>query len=120
MTAHDDLQALTDPAPFKPHQTLVCRSEIVKRFPDAWDAQVNALGTIWDEVVHHIINEMMGLSLGDADTMHINIREEMALELAPLLFWLSERVIEKRTEGRMFADIDPGAEHDACLGLVAA
>lgn len=116
MTAHDNPQAPTDSVSFKRHRTPLCRSEIVKRFPGAEEEQVNALGTIWDEVVHHIINEMMVLSLGDTERLHINIREDMALELAQLLFWLSERVIEKRTEGRMFADIDPGAERDACIG----
>ncbi|MFW2831553.1 DUF4238 domain-containing protein [Sphingomonas sp. ID0503] len=74
------------------------------------------LGTIWDEVVHRIVQEMMSLSLPEATPLHINVREDMALELAQLQFWLGERVIEKRTGGREIADIDRDAEREACLG----
>lgn len=116
MTACGNQQQPNYPATFKPHRTPLCRSEIVKRFPNAEEEHVNALGAIWDEVVHHIIDEMLAPSVGDTEPLHVNVREEMALELAQLLFWLSERVIEKRTQGRMLADIDPRVERDACLG----
>ena len=103
--------------PFKPHSVPFCCSEIVKRFPNVNDARVYALGTIWDEVVHHIINEMMSLSLEDWDSPHIDIREDMALELAKLLLWLSERVVERRTSGQGISDIDSTKEREECLGL---
>lgn len=116
MKAPGDEQPTAGALPFEPRRSPTCRSEIVKRFPNAAEVQINALGTIWDEVVHNIINEMLALSLADAASLHINIREDMALELAQLLLWLSERVIEKRTDSRELSDIDPIAEREACLG----
>ena len=59
---------------------------------------------------------MLALSLEDAAPLHINLREDMALELAQLLLWLSERIIERRTDGYEFSDIDPVEERKACLG----
>ena len=120
MKAPGDEQPTAGALPFEPRRPPMCSSEIVKRFPGATEVQIDALGTIWDEVVHYIINEMLELSSDDAEPLHINIREDMALELAQLLLWLSARVIEKRTEGRELSDIDPVAERNACLGLEGA
>lgn len=115
MKAPDDERATAGMLPFKPRRIPMCRSEIIKRFPNADEKEVIALGTIWDEVAHHIINEMLALSLENAEALHINVREDMALELAQLLLWLSERIIERRTDGREFSDIDPVEERKACL-----
>lgn len=116
MKAPGDEQATSGALPFKPDRVPMCRSEIVKRLPNADEARVHALGTIWDEVVHHIINEMLALTFEDAAPLHINIREDVALELAQLSLWLSERVIERRTAGRAFSKIDPLEERKECLG----
>jgi len=120
MEARGDEEPTAGALPFIPRRVPMCSSEIVKRFPNADEVQVLALGTIWDEVVHHIINELLELSSDDVGPLHINIREEMAFELAKLLMWLGERIIEKRTEGRELSDIDPVAERNACLGLEGA
>lgn len=116
MKALHNERATAGALPFKPRQVPMCRSEIVKRFPNADEKDVIALGTIWDEVAHHIINEMLALSLEDAAPLHINIREDMVLELAQILLWLSERIIERRTDGCELSDIDPVEERKACLG----
>ena len=58
----------------------------------------------------------MALSLEDASPLHINIREEMVLEIAKLQLWLGERVVEKRVDGRMIEAINPMVERGDCLG----
>lgn len=115
MTPLGDNQDVSGTPPFKPGPSPMCRQEIVKRFPNAEEAQILALGLIWDEVVHQIVNEMLALVPDDTAPLHINIREDMVLELAQLLFWLGNRVIEKRTAGRELSDIDPVEERRACL-----
>ena len=103
--------------PFKPTQVPLCQSAIRKYFPDADEATISSLGTIWDEVVHLIIQEMMALALAsDKTTLHIDILEDMVLELAQLQLWLGERVVEKRTIGRPIDTINPVDEREACLG----
>jgi hypothetical protein len=61
MKAPGDEQPTAGALPFEPRRPPMCSSEIVKRFPGATEVQVDALGTIWDEVVHYIINEMLEL-----------------------------------------------------------
>ena len=120
MKSSSDGRATASAGSFKPCRVPLCHSEIVKRFPNADEVQVRALGTIWDEVVHHIINEMLKLSLEDATPLHVDVREDMALETTQLLFWLNECVIERRTDGRELLDINPVEERKACLGLEGA
>ena len=85
-------------------------------FPQAEHQSIDALAAIWDEVVDRIMHEMMGLHRANNAALHINIREDMALELAQLQLWVAERVVEKRTSGRDLSSIDPGEEREACLG----
>lgn len=102
--------------PFKARRIPLCAGAIRKRFPEADEARIAKLGTIWDEVVHRIIQQMQTLSLPDATILHINIREEMVQELAQLQFWLSDRVIERRVEGKSLDAVDEASEREACLG----
>lgn len=107
--------------PFQPSQIPLCLSAIRKHSPLASEAVVVSLGIIWDEVVHRIIEEMMDLvEEDDAAQLHIDIREDMILELAQLQIWLGERVIEKRIDKRPIANIDPDVERESCLGFEGA
>ena len=111
----DPLEQLSE-TPFKLRRVPLCAEAIRNRFPEADEARIAKLGTIWDEVVHRIIQRMLTLSLPDAATLHINIREEMVQELAQLQFWLSDRVIERRVEGKSLDAVDEASEREACLG----
>ncbi len=116
MSASDDVPLSPAEQPFRPLPVPLCATAIRKRFPDAAEATIVLFGTIWDEVVHRIVQQMMTLSLEDETPLHIDIREDMTLELAQLQFWLGERVIEKRTADRSIGEIDPAAEREDCLG----
>lgn len=106
--------------PFTPTRPPLCRASALKRFPDASVEVIDPLASIWDEVIHRIISEMLQLSRDDTEPLHIDIREDMVLELAQLQLWLAERVIEKRTEGSNLADIDADQEREGCLGPAGA
>lgn len=100
-----------------PKLAPVCLGVVQKLYPD--DDQhptIEALAPIWDEVVQRIIVEMTALDLADEVALHINIREEMVMELVRLQFWLAERVVEKRIGGRTLSEIDAEREREECLG----
>lgn len=111
----DDVAAFVVP-PFKAPNPPLCRSEIQKRYPQIAISVVDPLANIWDEVVHRIIGEMLTLSQEDPIALHINVREDMAFELAQLMFWLGGLVIEKRAAGRDLNVIDVAEEREACFG----
>ena len=77
---------------------------------------IDTLTAVWDEVVDQIISRMMKLSEANDVELHINVREDMVMELARLQFWLAERVVEKRVTGRELSSIDPAQEREECLG----
>ncbi|MDW3224175.1 MAG: DUF4238 domain-containing protein [Paracoccaceae bacterium] len=52
----------------------------------------------------------------DDAELHIDLREEMILELARLQIWLGERVVEQRINNRPPNTINPEVEREACLG----
>ena len=81
---------------------------------------IDALTAIWDEVVDRIIGEMMALHQANDVELHINIREDIVMELVQLQLWLAEQVVEKRVAGRDLSAIDPEQEKEECLGLDGA
>ncbi len=102
--------------PFTKHDPPQTSSVVRKLRPGASAALVNPLAQIWDEVVHHIIGEMMELTMSDESPLHINIRADMTLELAQLHLWLGEKVVEKRIASRNLMTIDVESERAECLG----
>lgn len=100
-------------SPLKSRLTV---TSVRKRFPEIDDHAMSALTEVWDEVVHEIIEEMLTLSETADVELHINVREDMVLELAQLQHWLAERVVEKRVNGRELSSIDPKQEREECLG----
>lgn len=120
MEVSDDDQPNSGMAPFKPNLIPMCRGAILKVSPHAAEDEIKTLGAIWDEVVHEIVKEVIALASEDVGPLHVNIREGMVLEIAKLQLWLSERVIEKRVNGRELSTIDRSAERKACLGTLGA
>ena len=101
-------------------KSWVSGTVVRKLFPEVEDHSIDALTAVWDEVVDRIISEMMTLSEANDVQLHINVREDMVMELARLQFWLAERVIEKRVTGRELSSIDPEQEREKCLGSEGA
>jgi hypothetical protein len=98
----------------------LCRAAVQNLFPDADVAVIDPLARIWDEHVRRIFGELMALVRADNTELHINVREDMVAEFAKIQFYLAEAVIQKRTEGRDLASIDPDEERLACLGPAGA
>lgn len=102
--------------PFKPRHPPATQAAIEKLRPGSNATLIRPLALIWDEVLHRIIDRTMVIAAEDAPTLHINIREDMVLELARLQLWVAERVVEKRLGDRALQEIDPEAERHECLG----
>jgi hypothetical protein len=47
------------------------------------------ISAVWDEVVSSIVKEMLEYAEPHIGDLHINLREEMALELAKLISFIS-------------------------------
>lgn len=99
-----------------PKLAPICLGVVQKLYPDTRRPTLGALAPIWDEVVQRIIDEMTALDLANEVALHINIREEMVMELVRLQFWLAERVVEKRIGERTLSEIDAEREREECLG----
>ena len=73
------------------------------------------IALVWERVVDSIIKEMLAYADPHIKDLHINLREEMALELAKLIFFISERVVADRLKGRTINEIDPQIEYEQCF-----
>ncbi len=92
-------------------------NHIYKIDPSASPKKAQQLAEIWDEVVGSIIKEMLDIANPQMDELHINLREEMALELAKLIFFVSEKVVSARINGRTINEIDYHVEREQCFSL---
>ncbi len=90
---------------------------ILKIDPAASPEKAEQLATVWDEVVSSIVEEMLARAKPHIDDLHIDLREEMALELAKLIVFISEKVVADRMSGRVVNDIDPQVERKQCFNL---
>lgn len=70
---------------------------------------------IWHEVVSSIAKEMLQYAEPHIDELYINLREEIALELAKLMSFISEKVVSDRMRGRLIAEINPEVEREQCF-----
>lgn len=103
-------------SPFVPTHPPLTRTAALKLFPETALEVIDPLALIWDEVVHRIICEMMDIAKTDEVPLHINLREEMVLELAQLQLWLGDAVVEKRMIGRDPSVVNVDQEREECLG----
>ena len=92
-------------------------NHIYKIDPSASLEKAQQLAEIWDEVVSSIIKEMLDIATPQMDDLHINLREEMAYELAKLILFISEKVASDRTNGRAINEIDQHLEREQCFSL---
>lgn len=88
----------------------------MKRYPEADAKKVSALSELWDQVLHRIIEKMIELSSPKMTELHINLREEMALELAMLQLSLGEKIINERLGNQFPNDINVEVELKAYFG----
>lgn len=102
--------------PFSATHPPLTRAVAQKQFSEASVKVIDPLATIWDEVVQRIIGEMLDLDRGDQVPLHINLREEMVLELAQMQLWLGEGVVENRMMNRDPSVVDVEQEREECLG----
>ena len=90
-------------------------SIIIKKRPDSRPSDVAKVAVLWDEVVSLIIQKMSEYSAKQIPALHINLREERALELSKLTLLVSGKVVDQRLDGRILADIDEATEKDECF-----
>lgn len=70
---------------------------------------------MWQDVINAIVKEIVEYSRPEMKDLHINIREEMAFELARIFSFLEERIVDDRIQGRAISSIDPQVERDECF-----
>src|SRR5690606_8995606 len=92
-------------------------NHIFKIDPSASPEKADQLAEIWGEVVRSIIKEMLAIASPQMDDLHINLREEMALELAKLSLFISGKVVSDRMNGRSVSEIDHQVERERCFSL---
>ena len=102
-------------APFRPSSPPHARRHVEKLWPGTPTEIIDPLAIIWDEVLHEVIGAMMRLA-NDAAPLHVNIREEMILELAKIQLYVGEQIVHKRLAERDPAAVDPAQERIACFG----
>jgi len=76
---------------------------ILEADPTASPDEAEKLSEVWDEVARSIVGEMLAYARPHMNDLHIDLREEMALELAKLHLWLSRTVAIDRMGGRALA-----------------
>ena len=88
---------------------------ILRQLPDADSLLVDRFSIIWDEVVDFIIRKMLDCCDPLVGDLHINLREEMTLELATLISFIAEKVVADRLAGQQLEQLDEGSEREACF-----
>jgi hypothetical protein len=87
----------------------------MKQVPSAEPRDLDRLSIIWDEVVRTIIEKMIEYSDPHISDIHINLREEMILELAKIEVFIAEKVVTDRLSGRILEQIDDRLERESCF-----
>lgn len=90
-------------------------SQIQKIDPSAQLQLAVEVSAIWEEVLDSIVKEMLEYSKPHIGDLHINLREEMALELSKLIYFIAEKVVSSRMDGRLISEINPTAEREQCF-----
>lgn len=90
-------------------------NNILKIDPTASSEETSKIVKVWEEVVDSIIKEMLAYTKPSMSDLHINLREEMILDLAKLISFLSAKVTNDRMNGRSVKNIDPKIEYEECF-----
>ena len=81
-------------------------SYILKNDPTASADSAAEVAGVLEEVVNAIVEEMLEYSSPQMEEIHIDLREEMVLELAKLEAFISNKVVNDRLKGRAIAQVD--------------
>lgn len=98
----------------KKHQPVIVTLLLIQE-PAASREAVDSIAHIWEDVVDSVLESMLVYAAHKMPDPHIDLREEVILELAKLRTFLCERVVVDRMAGRTIKDIDPGTERDQCF-----
>jgi hypothetical protein len=81
------------------------------KFPDCDRKHLEALAAVWTREAGLVVSRMFEIC-GEADAMRlpIEVRHEAAFELAQLMLWLEDRMIENKTAVVRIDQIEPDAE----------
>lgn len=90
-------------------------SQIFKIDPTAPAELSEEISHIWNEVVNSIVKEMLEYAEPHMGELHINLREEMTLELAKLISYISGKVVSARMGSRLILEIHPEVEREQCF-----
>jgi hypothetical protein len=90
-------------------------SHILKSDRSASADSAAEVAGVWEEVVNAIIQEMLEYSLSQMEDVHFDLREEMTLELAKFMAFISEKVVNDRLGGRSISEIDVQTERKQCF-----
>src|SRR5207245_1254922 len=88
--------------------------ELGRRDPAADSEHGRALAGLWAQQLSQVIDRLFEMAQKSGRVAwHINARTEAIFEMARLLNWLSERIVDHRLKGRTVADIDIAEEQVA-------
>ena len=90
-------------------------SYILKNDPTASADSAAEVAVVLEEVVNAIVEEMLEYSSPQMKEIHIDLREEMALELAKLVSFISNKVVDDRLKGRAIAQVDSQSLRTQCF-----
>ncbi len=81
------------------------------KFPDCDPKHLDALAAVWTREAGLVVSRMFEI-YGETEVMQlpIEVRHEAAFELAKLMLWLEDRMIEKKTAAVPIDEIAPDAE----------
>lgn len=84
--------------------------------PSVPDDHARNLASVWDEIVHRIIESMLDdQSENQHPELHINVRADMIHHIAKLTHFITMKVVEDRVAGRGILEIDPEVEQSICF-----
>jgi hypothetical protein len=80
-------------------------------FPDCDPRHLDALAAVWTQEACLVVSRMFAIC-GETEVMRlpIEVRHEATFELAKLMLWLEDRMIEKKTAAVPIDQIAPDAE----------
>ena len=93
----------------------ISKAIIEKLVPDTDRHLVMQCCPVWDEVIMRIVDRAMELSRPHIDELHIDLREEMILELVKLQFFVADKVVQDRITGRLSESLSVDEERECCL-----
>ncbi|AFM26089.1 DUF4238 domain-containing protein [Desulfomonile tiedjei] len=93
----------------------ICRHKLINRAGDDQINNIEGLAEVWDEVVQRIIKRMIELIAPQIDGIHVNLREEVTFDVARLMDFIAEKVINLRMEQRSLSQLDEESERQYFL-----